>query len=126
MASAISAKLVRVDQLFAPAAQTATANGSSVDLKGTANPGLQEHRVHVNVGTTTGTSPTLVVKIQDSPDNSTFTDVASATTTSLTAAGVTDFYFRTANRYVRAVITIGGTTPSFTMAVDLFSFYRVV
>ncbi len=128
MAYPSGAKTIRIDQLFAPAAQTTVGatNGSGIDLKGTVNPGVHEHRVRVNVGPVTGTSPTCIVKIQDSPDNSTFTDISGAATASLTAAGVTDFYFRTNNRYVRAVITLGGTTPSFTMAVDLLSGLRNV
>jgi hypothetical protein len=126
MAYTESAKRVQVSQFFSPAARVATANGSGLDLMATSGVGQHEYRCRVNVGTVTGTTPTMVVKIQESTDNSTFTDISGATTASLTAAGVTDFYFRTSNRYIRAVITLGGTSPSFTCAIDLLAFLQNV
>lgn len=124
--SALSVRQLRIDQLFPPAAQTVTVNGTGVDLKGSANAGTHEFRVRINVGAVTGTTPTLVAKIQDSPDNSTFTDVAGATTATLNAAGIVEFYFKTTQRYVRLVLTLGGTSPNYTMDADLVSVLRTV
>ncbi len=85
--------------------------------------------VVLNVGTVSGTTPTLVAKLQGSADGgTTWFDIPGAATASLTATGV---YVLTcypgaaaaANAVVsfplprtwRVVYTIGGTTPSFTL-----------
>lgn len=99
--------------LFAALARTATANGTGVDLKGYINPGGREMKAFLDVGAVSGT-PTLDVKIQDSPDNSVFTDISGATFAQKTAVGSEAIHFRTNQRYVRAVATIGGGTPSLT------------
>ena len=104
---------------FRPSAQTSTANGTGVDTKGYDNA-----MVTLEVGAVSGTSPTLDVKIQESDDNSTFSDVSGATFTQVTAANSSQ-KIRVAElnvprkRYLRAVATIGGTSPSFTMAVNI-------
>lgn len=126
MSFALGTRHISVLLLFAPQALTTTTNGASVDLKGTASPGLHEMRVHLNVGAAAGTTPTLNVKIQDSPDNVTFTDVSGAAFAQQTGAAVADLFFRTPNRYARAVATIGGTAPSFTFSVDLYAPLRNV
>ena len=103
---------------FTPGAQTTTANGSAVDLQN----GTIDTAAVLNVGTVTGTTPTLAVQMQESPDNSTWTNVASGglftTVTASTARQVIRFLRQ--YRYVRAVATIAGTTPSFAMGVDVF------
>lgn len=111
--------------LFTPAARTATANGAGVDLQGYTQPGGRQMKAILTNGTTSGTSPTLDVKIQESDDNSVFTDISGATFAQKTAAGNEEIHFRTNKRYVRAVATIGGTTPSFTFAVLLLVGKRV-
>ncbi|TXH55825.1 MAG: hypothetical protein E6Q97_07990 [Desulfurellales bacterium] len=112
--------------LFTPAARTATANGTGVDLQGYTNPGGRQMKAILTNGTTSGTSPTLDVKLQDSDDNSTFADITGATFAQKTAAGNEEIQFRTNKRYVRAVATIGGTSPSFTFAVLLLVNKRAV
>lgn len=107
--------------LLAPLARTSTTNGSGVDLTG--YQGLAAVYLHNN--TTSGTTPTLDVKIQDSADNSTFADVTGYTFTQVTAAltnpaGLT-IDTRKCRQYIRAVATIGGTTPSFLCAVTLLA-----
>lgn len=99
------------------AARTSTVTGSAVDLQGYQG----KLKVMQNVGTVSGTTPTLDGKLQDSADGSTgWADVTGATFTQVTAAdslqsiGVDT---RAVKRYVRYVGTIGGTTPSFTMGV---------
>lgn len=76
----------------------------------------------------TGTTPTLDLKLQQSDDNSTFTDVPIAQNVDGTAFAqvttVASFQERTykpQSRYVRAVATIGGTTPSFNCAAILIA-----
>jgi hypothetical protein len=112
-------------------AKTATFNGATqtnTTAKGVA--------VVFNIGTVTGTTPTMVCKLQGSADSgTTWFDIPSATTASLTATGVfgieiypnittvagTTTTGTTAQvssvlpRTWRVVYTIGGTTPSFTL-----------
>lgn len=106
--------------LFAPATRTATANGTGVDLKN-AYQGLAA--VILANNTTSGTSPTMDVKIQDSADNSTYADVTGYTFTQVTAAltnpSVLTIDIRNLRRYARAVVTMGGTSPSFLCSVTL-------
>lgn len=110
---------------FTPAARTATANGTGVDLTGYINSGGRALKAILDNGTTSGTTPTLDVKIQDSDDNSVFADITGATFTQLTAAGNQEIHFRTNKRYVRAVATIAGTTPSFTFDVVVLAVKRM-
>ena len=71
----------------------------------------------------TGASPTLVVKLQDSPDNSIWTDVPNGAFAQVTNAGASQQALRVdadaLNTWVRAVATEGGTTPSFIFSVNL-------
>lgn len=110
-------------ELFNAAARTATANGTGADLKTYAapGPGSQQMKAIITCGTAAGTTPTLDVKLQESDDNSTFTDISGATFTQLTAAGSEEIEFQTNKRYVRAVATIAGTSPSFTFATLLIA-----
>jgi hypothetical protein len=106
---------------LAPISKTSTANGASVDLLSCEADTLLE----VNLGAVTGTAPTLVVKLQDSPDDSTFTDMSGATTATLAAANAGTVVQVTAwnrsARYVRAVFTIGGTSPDFLVGATIRS-----
>lgn len=106
--------------LLATAARTATANGTGVDV--TDYEGMAEVMLDSAAGT--GTSPTQDVKLQDSADNSTFADITGATFTQVTTTASQQKIsvdLSKARRYVRAVTTIGGTTPSFTFAVSIYS-----
>lgn len=66
-----------------------------------------------------GTSPTLDVKVQESTDNSTWTDVASAAQISGGTAGdkASIHYVPRGvdSRYVRLHYTVGGTSPDYTI-----------
>lgn len=96
---------------FNPAARTATANGTGVDLQN-----FMGAMVVVTIGTITDGTHTL--KLQDSPDNSAWTDVAAANLsgsftalTSGSVAGTTQEVSYLGNqRYIRAVTTVSGTT----------------
>ena len=77
-----------------------------------------------------GTTPTLDVKIQDSPDGSTgWADVSGATFTQVTdAADSTQdigMEIDSINPFVRAVGTITGTSPTFSFAVGLIGMQQV-
>jgi hypothetical protein len=69
----------------------------------------------VKIPSVSGTTPTCAVKIQDSPDNSTWTDLLSFP--SITAVGMYYRSARSSQRYRRAYITLGGTTPNFGTAI---------
>tara|TARA_R110002110_G_scaffold359628_1_gene569491 strand:+ start:4513 stop:4896 length:384 start_codon:yes stop_codon:yes gene_type:complete len=106
--------------LATPADVTSSANGTGVDVS--AYTGQLLLTLHSAAGS--GTDPTLDVKLQDSPDNSTFTDVTGATFTQVTDAGATIESIVVekdkVSRYVRAVLTIGGSSsPTFDCGVTL-------
>lgn len=113
--------------LFDPADRSATANGSAVDIlnyEGQAAAILQS-------AAGTGTTPTLDVKLQDSADGSTgWADVTGAAFTQVTnataSAQVLKFNASAVRRYIRAVATIGGTTPSFACAVSFIGKKQIV
>lgn len=101
-------------QVYHPhGAETTTGNDTSIDgTAQTTNGGVAYLEVTAASGSS---SPTLIVKVQDSADNSAFADILTFTTvaqasapTSLRAA-ITG----TVRRYTRTTRTIAGTTPSF-------------
>jgi hypothetical protein len=108
-----------------PQTITSTTNGVSVDI---APIGANSLSARLAVGAVSGTSPTLDVKMQASPDGSGgWVDIAGATFTQVTAANqvqiirfqlpVAPSTTSAAYRYVRAVATVGGTSPSFALNV---------
>lgn len=98
---------------------TSTSTGSGIDIRDYIG------RIGIRLScpvASAGTSPTMIVKIQDSPDNSTFTDISGAVfTTATDAVAVDEEIVIDADkqaRYIRAVGTVGGSnTPTFTYAV---------
>jgi hypothetical protein len=76
----------------------------------------------LDAGTVTGTTPTLTLQIQESPDNATWTNNPIIPTFQLTAsnqvgtAEIRAGQLSAGKRYARAQLTVGGTTPSFTFA----------
>lgn len=109
----------------AAAAVTATVTGASVDCDGMAGSVIFTQQV----GTVSGTTPTLDGKVQDSLDGSTGWADTGATATQVTASTnnqniVID---RSASkRFLRYVGTIAGTTPSYALQVtcNAFKAYR--
>lgn len=103
-----------------PVTATSTATGTGVDTLG-----YNSAAVALEVGAVSGTSPTLDVKIQDSADNSAFADVAGLTFTQVTASNnsqilrIEGLNTATRRRYLRAVGTIAGTSPSFAFGVEI-------
>jgi len=92
-------------------------NGTGTDVSGFTSPVT----VVANVGALAGTTPTLDIKVQESADNVTFTDVAGATFAQMTAAGIYSLLVIThVKRYVRTVSTIGGTATPTALTSQLF------
>ena len=101
-----------------PTTLTASSNGTGVDTQG-----YLQGMVVLETGLVSGTSPTMSVKLQESDDNSTFVDIAGAVFATVTASNNSQVLrIRELNvarkRYLRAVATIGGTTPSFSTGVE--------
>ena len=97
------------------ATYTTTSNGTARDnTSATANGG----GAFIIASTVSGSSPTLDAKITHSADNTTYADLV--TFTRLTSAGAEVKAVAkgtTVNRYLKAVFTIGGSTPSFSVIV---------
>src|SRR5258708_39485908 len=96
-----------------------TSSGSSASF-GTGNMGLVG--LFVNITAKSGTLPTLIVNIQHSPDNVTWYDVPSLTTSSLNIVSAVSTILSNPTPladYVRCNWTIGGVNPSFTFTTAL-------
>jgi hypothetical protein len=107
MASSVLSRVISAVQSIAPAAKTASTNGSSADLAG-----YESAAVVILAGTIT--DGTHTPKLQESSDNSTFTDVAAgdldgsfAAIASNTAQKVG---YKGRLRYLRVVVTVAGAT----------------
>jgi hypothetical protein len=97
-----------------PASVNDTNNGSSVDM---INADGRCFAIQV-IGAVTGTSPSLTGKIQESDDNSTWSDVSGATFTAVTASSnLQTIVFDRTKRYLRHFRTVSGTTPAFLLGV---------
>ncbi|NOZ27969.1 MAG: hypothetical protein GXP39_07955 [Chloroflexi bacterium] len=97
--------------LLALAARSADVTGDAEDVADD----VREMAVYLNITAVSGTSPTLDVVVEDSPDGSVWATLATFSTK--TAVGVDVVRANRLGRYVRARATIGGTTPSFTFEV---------
>lgn len=96
-------------------ARTANATSTGVDMW--ASNRARGAVVMLSIGAATGTTPTLDVKMQHSDNNSTFTDISGAAFAQKTAAGFAELDIKNTKRYIRAIGTVGGTTPNFTYSV---------
>lgn len=97
-----------------PATRTSSANGTGVDTLGFDNACLV-----VNVGDidTASGDETYTVSVEESADNSTFTAITGASTTmtadnTLKKIQINGLGSGSRKRYLRAVFTLAGTTPS--------------
>lgn len=103
---------------FPPQAVTATGTGSAVDLGN----GVNSTNAILEVGAVTGTTPTLDVKLQESDDNATWTDISGGAFTQITAATQRQaIRVQRSKRYCRGQATVGGTTPSFTLCLEILA-----
>jgi hypothetical protein len=94
-----------------------TTNSSAIDRNSYGDP--ETHTFLLSCGARSGTNPTLDVKVQES-DTGTgdWTDVgASGTFAQMTNVGFQERTVRNTKRFLRVVRVLGGTTPSFTLAV---------
>lgn len=109
--------ILAVSTTLAPAVRNATANGTSVDLAG-----VRGNSVVLIPGT--WTDGTHSPKLQESADNSTWTDVAAAdqwgSFSAITSAGTAvtqEVSYLGAKRYIRAVMTVSGATTGLGYAI---------
>lgn len=106
------------DTVLTLSAASATTNSGAIAGQGQAAYVLGM----VQVTAITGTGPTLVVKMQESSDNSSWSDITGATTATINAAGSAVLFGQPAKGYVRFVATIGGTTPAVTANIAALVF----
>jgi hypothetical protein len=105
------------ETIVASAARTAT--GNSGPLSG--YNGHQQAVIQINVTALAGTTPTLIVSVDDSVDGTNFNSILA--TASITAVGITVLRIPITTSFsdlLRISWTVGGTTPSFTFQVDAF------
>jgi hypothetical protein len=99
------------------ATRTATGQGTAIDVRQLS--GIAA--VCLDTAAGTGTTPTMTVNIQDSPDGSTgWADIPGAAFTALTTVAAQQkigVNMNSCRGWVRVQFTIGGTTPSYTFAV---------
>lgn len=105
---------VKVLASLVPATRTADANGTGVDTLGYENAMLVVAAGDIDLAST---DETYVVELEESDDNSTWSDVTGFDVT-ITADNEVDQVRipnlnTTRKRYLRAVLNVGGTTPSF-------------
>lgn len=106
----------RPAEVFASAARTTTATSSALDRQNFGR--ATEWLFLVSSAAGTGTTPTLNIKVQHSEDNSSWSDVSGGAFTQITTvASFQEKQIKNVGRYVRAVATIAGTTPSFNFCV---------
>ena len=96
------------------AVYTADQNGTGVDTQGYRNGMLVVHAGNID---TASADETYVVELEESDDNSTWSDVATISVTidadnEVGVARISELNV-TRKRYLRAVLNVGGTTPSF-------------
>lgn len=105
-------------KLIDDATLTTTTTGTAVDVQ---FPGMV--RIEAAVGAFTGTTPTLDIEIQSSNDSTFATGVVShGRFARITDANDERSHWLNAycnNRYMRAVATVGGTTPSVDVTVEV-------
>jgi len=105
---------VKVLASLVPATRTADANGTGVDTQGYENAMLVVAAGDIDLAST---DETYVIELEESDDNSSWSDVTGFDVT-ITADNEVDMVripnLNTARkRYLRAVLNVGGTTPSF-------------
>lgn len=107
---------ILVGASLVPDQYTAAANGTGVDLLG-----YESAAVEILTGAFGGTTPTATAKVQESSDDSTYTDVADSDLIgatgntsgfALAASSVKTVSYIGSKRYVRFIISaVGGTSP---------------
>lgn len=101
-------------ELHASSAETATGQSVAVDLTE-----YDEAVLLLDVTAASGTSPTLDIKLQTSHDGDDWYDLGDAFAQQTGVAKPDALKITNFGSNVRAVWTIGGTTPSFTFSLQL-------
>lgn len=111
--------------LLSLSAVTTSTQGSAQDLAKYIGVGMRQMKAHVDVNGLTGTSPTFDFSIQqnDTSGASGWADVQ--TFTQKTTNGNEDIHFTPTKRYIRAVTTAGGTSPSANLTVVVLAELRI-
>lgn len=110
-------------QSIAPAASAAaTVNGSGIDMTNSEGPAT----IEVNVGAATGSpsSFSVTATMQESVDNSNWTNTTTQTTLVMTAAGVGYLRGNREAKYVRSSVVIafvGGTSPTLVVGSNVMA-----
>ena len=119
----VADNVTRID-LMPCTARTSSTNGQAKDLRGLDGQAL----VFLASTPGVGTNPTLDVKLQESDDGASgWADVAGATFSQVgSGAAAEGIALRLSGRkrYLRAVATIGGTSPQFAFGVYLFAIQK--
>ncbi len=103
-------------EVLAALARTAGSTSTSIDRNSHGR--AQTFTFLLSVGLVSGTAPSLGIAIEHSDDGSTgWTAITGGAFTATTAAAFKELTVRGTKRFLRAVITMTGTTPSFTMAL---------
>ncbi len=76
-------------------------------------------KAFLNISAVSGTSPTLLIAFQDSPDNANWYPITGGAFSSQTATGQNTLTLTNVGPYLRAVQTLGGATPSFTFDLSV-------
>lgn len=117
---------LKIKKLNTPIRITATVNGPAVDLL----PYDGQAMIYLNSGATEGATMTHDVKIQHSADGATgWVDAVAApsgnalafaqVTNAAASEQVIEFNTSDLKRYIRAVQTLGGTSPAVTASISL-------
>ena len=101
-----------------PQTSTATVTGQAIDLVDTDG----QCFAALQVGTVSGTSPTLNVKVQEADTSGgTYADISGATFVQVTVSNKSEIInFKRAKRFCKLIGTIAGTSPSFAFAGQLY------
>jgi hypothetical protein len=97
---------------YTESAVTASKTGSNIELNAA---GMVE--LDFDVTAVSGTAPTLDIKIQESADGATFTDVVSLP--QVTAVKKINEAIKSDKKYIRYVLTVTGTSPSFDFTLKI-------
>lgn len=118
------ADMADLKPLMPTATVTTTTNGAGVNTQGY----YGKAAVILDSAACTGTSPTLNVAIQDSADNVNFAqlvqygnNVAFSQVTTAASQQELGFQVGQARQYIRAVATLGGTSPSCSFSVEMMA-----
>ncbi|MCY0962983.1 hypothetical protein [Streptomyces sp. H27-H5] len=109
------ARPVQGDVALPPLARTASATSGPVAAAGAAQVAV----LLVHCSAASGTTPTLDAVLEQSADGSSWSTLTGSGITQLTAAGNRVSAGAVTASYVRAALTIGGTTPSFTCSATI-------